>query len=188
MCVCIKGKLLPVTCLAVQRGSASRTLLWPNLGCGSTPRPGHFSLGRNPGAPLWRRVEPQSRSGLVLEKTVTLPPVAFEPLTVQLVAICCTDCAVSFAQSVILLKVLIFENTLACVPWNFGNSGTGCIYPTYYHDKNNLSPTELRGDAVSWGTVLQAGWSLLRFPVGSLKRFDGLILPVALWPWGKLSL
>ena len=45
-----------------------------------------------------------------------------------------------------------------------------------------------RGGAVGWGTALQVGRSWVRFPVVSLEFFIDIILPVALWPWGWLSL
>jgi hypothetical protein len=45
-----------------------------------------------------------------------------------------------------------------------------------------------RGGAVGWGTALQTGRSRVRFPMMSLEFFIGIILPVALWPWGRLSL
>jgi len=39
------------------------------------------------------------------------------------------------------------------------------------------------------GTVLQAGRSRVRFPVGSLGYFiDLILLPTALWRWVRLSL
>jgi hypothetical protein len=46
----------------------------------------------------------------------------------------------------------------------------------------------LSGGAVGWGTALQAGRSRVRFPIVSLEFFFDVILPVALCPWGWLSL
>jgi hypothetical protein len=39
-----------------------------------------------------------------------------------------------------------------------------------------------------WGTVQQIWRSLVRFQMVSLEFFIDIILPIALWPWGRLSL
>jgi len=44
------------------------------------------------------------------------------------------------------------------------------------------------GGAVGWGNALQAGRSRVRFTIVSLEFFIYIILPAALWPWGRLSL
>jgi hypothetical protein len=45
-----------------------------------------------------------------------------------------------------------------------------------------------RGGAIGWGTALQTERSRVRFPMVSLEFFTHIILSVALWPWGRLSL
>ena len=42
--------------------------------------------------------------------------------------------------------------------------------------------------AVGWRTALQVGRSRVRFPMVSLEFFIDIILPAALWPWGRISL
>jgi hypothetical protein len=45
-----------------------------------------------------------------------------------------------------------------------------------------------RGGTFGWGTALQARRSRVQFPMVSLEVFIDIILSVALWPWGRLSL
>ena len=44
------------------------------------------------------------------------------------------------------------------------------------------------GGAVGRGTALQDGGSRVRSPMVSLEFFIDIILPAALWPWGRLNL
>jgi hypothetical protein len=45
-----------------------------------------------------------------------------------------------------------------------------------------------RGGALGSGTALQAGMTRVRFLIVSLEFFIDIMLPAALWPWGRLSL
>jgi hypothetical protein len=55
-----------------------------------------------------------------------------------------------------------------------------CYQPSYAYAS--------RGGAIGLGTALQAGRSRVRFLMVSLAFFIDIFLPVALWPWGRLSL
>jgi hypothetical protein len=52
----------------------------------------------------------------------------------------------------------------------------------------NRDPVEDGGGTVVKGIVLQIGRLLVRFLMVSLEFFTDIILPIALWPWGQLSL
>jgi hypothetical protein len=44
------------------------------------------------------------------------------------------------------------------------------------------------GSAVGWGTMLLAGRLWVQFPMRLLEFSIDVILPAALWPWGRLTL
>jgi hypothetical protein len=46
----------------------------------------------------------------------------------------------------------------------------------------------VHGGAIGWGIAPQAGRSPVRFPIVLLEFFFDVILPSAIWPWGRLSL
>jgi hypothetical protein len=51
-----------------------------------------------------------------------------------------------------------------------------------------ISLVYISASVVSWGTMLQAGRSRVRFQMRSLDFLIDLVLPAALWPCGRLSL
>jgi hypothetical protein len=57
-----------------------------------------------------------------------------------------------------------------------------------YKQKTCIWPPYARSSIIGWGTMLQAGRSVVRFPKKSLDCSIYLTLPAALWPWGWLSL
>jgi len=61
-------------------------------------------------------------------------------------------------------------------------------FVSYMGEGFDLYSEHADGGAVGWGTALQTGRSRVRIRMVSLEFFIDIILPAALWPWGRLSL
>jgi hypothetical protein len=106
----------------------------------------------------------------------------------------------SLTSRAVPIHKFCFVNSICYCWYHNPNLDNHYRFPTR-HDRTNeiikVAEKELeryfkllsgRGGAFGWGTALQTGRSRVRFPMMSLEFFIGVILPVALWPWGRLSL
>jgi hypothetical protein len=86
-----------------------------------------------------------------------------------------------------VIQDVSFVDAPIMVALSAGTSRDSCIV-------RGLKMTPCRFDVgvhcgvVVWGSALQVGRSQVRFPIMSLEFFIDIILPAALWPWGRLSL
>jgi hypothetical protein len=85
-----------------------------------------------------------------------------------------------------------FKTNLSRLMKEEGSKKRQCFsrYCNVYLRRKSVSKLLLgaRGSIVGWGTMLQAGGSQVPFPMRSLDFSINLILPAALWSWGRLSL
>ena len=73
------------------------------------------------------------------------------------------------------------------VPWSWKSRAIPLLPLWTVRTVQNLSACT-RVHFTFYLTALQAGRSRVRFPMVSLEFFIDIILPAALWPWGRLSL
>jgi hypothetical protein len=92
----------------------------------------------------------------------------------------------STVKTQILVEIQRALNAIFCIPyfsmtWRLGVE-VNCLLIFFLTFKGGA------GWPSGQGTKLQTGKSRIRFPMVSLEFFSDLILPVALWSWGRLSL
>ena len=87
------------------------------------------------------------------------------------------------------IKMKVFTLLSLCISFTLGKRRQGrpsfiiCSFSALLHVKSAV-----HGGAVGWGNALQRWRSLIRFPVGIFGCSIVLILPAALWQWGRLRL
>jgi hypothetical protein len=103
-----------------------------------------------------------------------------------------------------LLRIQILQNVMLCRCVNSSRNFRGSTilrnvwsyrlflllyaYARQLYRVESITSQNHPGGAVGWGTALHAGRSRVRFPMVSLEFFIDIMVSVALWPWGRLSL